>query len=131
MDRDQRNDNAAEYAGNDLLQITEHVQQRIALEVRHADAEHECEYERRHNAEYRVNSDGEQRLKGIALEHIAGDGLDKARQNGLADEEGQQAGNNGCAVGQQQGQTEQTVGLLAKLCHADRDERQDDQRDHE
>ena len=49
----------------------------------------------------------------------------------LADEEGQQTGDNGCTVGQQQGQTEQTVGLLAKLCHADRDERQDDQRDHE
>ena len=49
----------------------------------------------------------------------------------LADEEGQQTGDNGCTVGQQQGQTEQTVGLLAKLCHADRDERQDNQRDHE
>ena len=53
-----------------------------------------------HNAEYRVNGDGEQRLKGIALEHIAGDGLNKSRQNGLADEEGQQTGDNGCTVGQ-------------------------------
>ena len=131
VNRDQRNDDAAEYAGNDLLQITENVQQGITLEVCHADAEHECEHERRHNAEYRVNGDGEQRLKGVALEYIAGDGLNKSRQNGLADEEGQQTGDNGCTVGQQQGQTEQTVGLLAKLCHADRDERQDDQRDHE
>ena len=131
VNRDQRNDNAAEYAGNDFLQIAENVQQGIALKVCHADAEHEREHKCGHNAEHRVNRDGEQRLEGVALEYIAGDGLNDPRQNGLADEEGQQAGNNGCAVGQQQGQTEQTVGLLAKLCHADRDERQDDQRDHE
>ena len=113
VDRDQRNDNAAEYAGNDFLQIAENIQQGITLKVCHADADHEREHKCGHNAEHRVNRDGEQRLEGVA------------------DEEGQQAGNNGCAVGQQQGQTEQTVGLLAKLCHADRDERQDNQRDHE
>ena len=31
---------------------------------------------------------GEQRLEGVALEYIAGDGLNEPRQNGLADEEG-------------------------------------------
>lgn len=51
MHRNERNDHAAQHAGNDVLKITENLEHGIALEVRHADTENECKHERGHDAE--------------------------------------------------------------------------------
>ena len=121
----------AQHAGNDVLKITENLEHGIALEVCHADAENECKHERSHNAEDRGDLDGEERLECVAFEDIASDRLDERRQERLTDKKGKKTGDRRRAVGKQQRQAEQAVCLLTQLRHADRDEGNDDQRNHE
>ena len=62
---------------------------------------------------------------------IASDRLDERRQERLTDKKGKKTGDRRRAVGKQQRQAEQAVCLLTQLRHADRDEGNDDQRNHE
>ena len=131
MHRNERNDHAAQHAGNDVLKITENLEHGIALEVRHADAENERQHERGHDTENRGDLNREERLESVALKNVARDGFDERGEKSLADKEGKEARDGRRAVGQQQRQAEQTVRLLTQLRHADRDEGNDDQRNHE
>lgn len=130
MHRNERNEHAAQHAGNDVLKITENLEHGIALEIRHADAENDARTSAVMTPKIGVTSRDEERLESVALKNVAREGLMSEGRKALPIKK-VRSRDGRRAVGQQQRQAEQTVRLLTQLRHADRDEGNDDQRNHE
>ena len=128
--RDKWDNDVLEHGRNDFLQIAADVKQGRAAQIGHADAQYKGEHQCGHNAEHRRKFNREKRFKCVAFQHVARNRLNQRRQDRSTNEIGQKTRYDCRTVGQQQRDAEQAVCLFAKLRHANRDKRQNDQRDH-